>query len=373
MPVKKTAYLLAAFVAVPSGCSGDGPREPVGSTGEAIMGGKPATQYPEAVYVLVAGFIPCSGVVLAPRVVLTAGHCKATNETYIVTAPHAGNQVAHGNADWSPFTGEAAKTPDVRLIFLETPIHLASYPVLSKTEVPAGTEVVDLGRTLNGSIDDDDYVSPPVKILGPATRLGFPFNYEAQPDISEDGDSGGPIELVESSGSAAHTVVGIVDTDTIEQDITEATPIDLFARIDVVYADIEAQIASHGTDAGSSRDAGGDGGSSAPPAPSQSGGGGCTASPSPVQGGVESSFFALGLLGLHALRARRRGRDVAGRPRAAVVFFEGWTKPTRSEPRSAGRPGRAASPDPGQSSTRSGSSSGGEPRLPLASAGCGRR
>src|SRR5580692_7913280 len=256
MRVKKTAYVLAALVAVTPGCSGEGPREPVGSTGEAIMGGKPATEYPEAVYVLVAGFIPCSGVVLAPRVVLTAGHCKATEESYVVTAPHAGNQVAHGNADWSPFTGEAAKTPDVRLIFLETPIHLASYPVLSKTEVPADTEVVDLGRTLNGSIDDDDYVSPPVKILGPATKLGFPFNYEAQPDISEDGDSGGPIELVATSGSEAHTVVGIVDTDTIEQDISEATPIDLFARIDVVSGDIEAQIASHGADAGPSGDAG---------------------------------------------------------------------------------------------------------------------
>jgi hypothetical protein len=247
--------------------------ELLGSSASPIEMGSPATMYPEAVYVLGDGFIPCSGVVLAPLAVLTAGHCGTAATTYVVTAPHAGNQVVHGASGWSPYAGNAAKTPDVRLIFLDEPIRLSTYPVLSKTEVAAGTKVVDIGRTLNGSINDNDYVSPPVQILGTAAPLGYPFNYEAQPDISQDGDSGGPIELV---GSGPHTVVAIVDTDTIEQSLTEPTPIDMFARLDHLASDIEVQIAAHEKEAGASKDAGkapeGDIGGGYP----TGGGGGCS-------------------------------------------------------------------------------------------------
>jgi integrase len=254
------------------GCSGP-PEDVVGNAASAIEMGSPATMYPEAVYVLGGGFIPCSGVVLAPRVVLTAGHCGTSKTTYVVTAPHADNQVAHGVSGWSPFTGNAAKTPDVRLIFLDTPIQLASYPVLSKAEVSAGTRVVDIGRTRNGSINDNDYVSPPVEILGTATKLGFPFNYEADPDISQDGDSGGPIELI---GAEPHTVVAIVDTDTVEQGISETTPIDMFARLDVVATEIQAEIAAQDRDAGPAKDAGKDADIGSGAMASSAGGGGCS-------------------------------------------------------------------------------------------------
>jgi hypothetical protein len=300
--------------AIVAGCSGEpgNDGEVTGASRESIQMGSPATMYPEAVYVLAAGFIPCSGVVLAPKVVLTAGHCGATNKKYVVTAPHAGNQVANGSDDWSPFTGSAAKTPDVRLIFLDTPIHLASYPVVSKTVAAPGTKVVDVGRTLNGSIEDNDYVSPTVTIQGTATKLGFPFNYEAQPDISEDGDSGGPIEIL---GAKVHEIIGIVDTDTVEQNIPEKTPIDMFARLDGVASDIEAQVAARGSDAGTTADAGdagrdaagtdagdaGEDGESAPPLTSASGGGGCSFSRSPLGGDVR-----LSLLLLLFLQRRRR-------------------------------------------------------------------
>ena len=55
--------------------------------------------------------------------------------------------------------------------------------------------------------------------------------------------------------AGTHTIVAIVDTDTVEQNIAETTPIDLFARIDLVKGAIEQQIAhppANGGDAGSS-------------------------------------------------------------------------------------------------------------------------
>lgn len=241
-PVVRLALVFTAMC----GCLASGDQEPVEAAGAAIMGGKPATQYPEAVVVTASGLIPCWGVVLAPRVVLSAGHCRSLTKSYNVLAPNADNQMANGSSDWTSYNGDPATSSDTLLIFLDTPITLTSYPTISDSQVPTGTAVLDVGRTLNGAITMDDYYSPPVTIEGPGTPLGFPFNYEASPDISEDGDSGGPIEV---PGSVPHLVVAIVDTDTIEQNITEASPIDLFARLDVVHDAIVAQIASH-ADAG---------------------------------------------------------------------------------------------------------------------------
>jgi len=232
-PVARLAAPIA--IALVAACSD------VGRSREAIQGGVPATDYPEAVYVTSEGFIPCSGVLLAPTVVLSAGHCRGNGTSFVVTAPNAGNVTVTGSRSWSPFDDDVATSSDVLLIFLDAPIQIASYPTLSPTEVAPGTSVVDIGRTLNGSIDTNDYVSPPVTIQGDATPLGFPYNYEALPDISEDGDSGGPIVL-----QGTHTIVAIVDTDTVEQSIQETTPIDLFARIDVVKDAIDEQIASNG-------------------------------------------------------------------------------------------------------------------------------
>lgn len=218
----------------------------IASPAYAIKNGTPATAFPEAIVLTANGFVPCSGVLLSPTVVLTAGHCSlgaTVAPSFTITAPNAPDssgkpQTSTSSHDWSPYNNDVKTSSDVRLVFLDAPITIATYPTIQKAEAAAGTKVVDVGRTLNGSITQTDYVSPEVIINGDASSLGLPNNYQATPDISEDGDSGGPIELEDGS----HTLVALVDTDTIEQNITETTPIDMFVRLDLVHDQILAEM-----------------------------------------------------------------------------------------------------------------------------------
>jgi hypothetical protein len=166
-----------------------------------ILGGSPASAFPESALVdlyqnnQLIGF--CSGSVVAPRVVLTAGHCGTASgaDGWVITAPFANGQQAIGTSSASRYqeTGEAVNpnSIDLAVIFLDRDITLSTYPTIQQTQLPDGSQVVDLGRIQGGQPTNTFFVSPTIQIFD-ASSSGFPFDYIAS-EVIESGDSGGPV------------------------------------------------------------------------------------------------------------------------------------------------------------------------------------
>jgi hypothetical protein len=301
-----------------------------------IMGGTPATDYPEAVTMNL-----CSGVVIAPSVVMTASHCIGSamgvrQGNFQVSAPNAAAVTAHGSSAWGVgyVTGNA-KHLDVALVFLDAPITLSCYPTLASTEIPFPTMVVDVGRTMDGSLTDSLWVSKAIPIGNSADDLGLADHYESTEDLTEDGDSGGPIELADGS----HTIVAVTSTDTVELGLDAGAPLDLFARVDTQFADIDAMVKAHGgygapcglaSSGGSAGAAGADAGtedasSGASAGAGGSGGATSTMMSEPAQGsggcevasrGASPALFVWALVACAARGRRRREASVSSDGRA---------------------------------------------------------
>jgi hypothetical protein len=210
----------------------------------AIVGGTPASTYPEAVLVdmLQNGQITaaCSGSVIAPRVVLTAGHCVDGFNGWHIKAPFANGQTSSSTTgetyDWAENGAEQVNPNhhDLGLVYLTTPITLNAYPVLAQKPVADGSTIVNIGRIQDGVLSTASlFVSAPVAIQS-AVGVGFPFDYAAG-DIIQSGDSGGPDELV---GARPHTIVSV--------NSGAGGGSEVLARVDILYAWVQQKIAAHG-------------------------------------------------------------------------------------------------------------------------------
>ncbi len=242
--MKLTIVLAAsAFAAFAAGCTAE--TEDTVTSEDAILNGTSAATHPEAVLIdMYQGNFQvavCSGSLIAPKVVLTAGHCVHGISGFRVTTPPTGASAISTSGetlDWdtdSEFVDPSMH--DVGLIFLNTAINLSSYPRLSRTKLPEGTSVVNLGRVKNGIPRKELFVGPSIPVYD-AKPYGFPFDYISK-EIIESGDSGGPVEL---AGITPPVIVAVNSGGGGTQ---------VLARVDLVESWITAKVNAHGGFSGS--------------------------------------------------------------------------------------------------------------------------
>ncbi len=234
--------LFASLLAALPACAPAADSTDPAAESDDIIAGTGAQAYPEAVLVnmLQGGQVvaACSGSLIAPTVVLTAGHCVHGWSSWHVIAPHAGAQQASGASgatyDWNA-AGEGVDPGehDIGLVFLSSPITLSAYPQIAQKPVAAGAKILNLGRIHQGQVSNSSlYVSKPVTVT-PGQSLGFPYDYAAV-DRIESGDSGGPDVL---PGAAPHTIVAV------NSGANSST--EVLARVDLVASWLAGQMSSH--------------------------------------------------------------------------------------------------------------------------------
>jgi hypothetical protein len=212
--------LLAALLAgaACSSSTGENADSVSGGATDPIVGGRPASDFPESaiIDILSAGgqtVGACSGAVVAPRVVLTAGHCVADVAQWRVRAPFAGNQTSLAKVGITDYvnTGGTVNpdTLDVAVIVLDQAIELDEYPALSSSAVPDGTQMRLLGRIREqgGQVTNTFFVTNTPVAVRDAAGSGFPLHYLTVERI-QPGDSGGP-NILESSLNGKHVIAGV--------------------------------------------------------------------------------------------------------------------------------------------------------------------
>jgi hypothetical protein len=229
----------AALLLVVSACAGPVPGEgPVGEAALGIVGGTSVgAAYPEAALLeLVVGgarTTGCTGALVAPSVILTAGHCVDGIDAWEITvAGQARFSTAGETYDWQEGSSPvvAANHHDLGLVYLSEPVVLAAYPDLARAPAPEGARAVNVGRVHLGVMTTELWGAETV--LGDGAAAGFPFDYQA-PDVIEHGDSGGPDFL-----AGTHTLVAVSSG--------AGGGVCVLARVDLVEAWIAAKIAAHG-------------------------------------------------------------------------------------------------------------------------------
>jgi secreted trypsin-like serine protease len=267
--------LAALSCATFAACAIEGPREraqqgrPDDSTALPIVGGSEATAYPEAVLINMmqggSAVSYCSGSLIAPQVVLTAGHCVLQFDEYEVIAPYAGppqSSTASQDATYDyAETGDSVNPSqhDVGVIFLDTPINIPSYLQVAAAPVTFGDVAHNIGRIDNGSLSQTSlFVSAPIGMQD-GSAVGFPLDYYSN-EVIQPGDSGGPVVL---PGGAPRTVIAV--------NSGAGSGTQVLARVDLVKDWLEQQIAGGGGAGGAGGGGGGMDPDPPPPPPPPSG------------------------------------------------------------------------------------------------------
>lgn len=135
------------------------------------------------------------GTLLAPTVVLTAAHAVRGFDRWEVLAPYGRGSkgpVACTTARAHPEYRPENARHDLALLFLEKPLDPGgAFPLLHRgPPLPIGTRLVVVGRVDNGKVSHSDL------FLTATTLVQYPGDvslYGGNPEVAQEGDSGGPL------------------------------------------------------------------------------------------------------------------------------------------------------------------------------------
>jgi hypothetical protein len=232
MTVLRCLSVLAVLPLVIAGCAADTEVEPSAESEAAIspeMQAGPATAVPESVQLIHDnGRDYCTGVLVAPKIVLGAGHC-IWDAKYTVRAPYAPGKPSAHAVSWAVVDNRRDRVPesrDIGLLILDKPINLATFPTLTQIGADA-----DAGKTYKGVAIGHKREDPHATLVRSKVmtiKSGKPQGYTnglRGEYYSEGGDSGGPLFLYEN-GQVTHKLVGI------ERQPEPSRNADWFTRID---------------------------------------------------------------------------------------------------------------------------------------------
>ncbi|XYH97889.1 trypsin-like serine protease [Sorangium sp. So ce1128] len=178
---------------------------------QEVIDGTPATEDVAVVGIAAGGEIGCTGVLIRPRVALTAAHCLAGHrpDTALVGLSAAeGVHVGIARAWPSPDHRAGAAEHDIGLLLLSKPLDVAPIPVRAHplTDEDAGRSVrfVGFGR------EDPEERGDARRMQGTAVlgELGaLTFSLTPAPSSACSGDSGGPVL---GEGGGGEVLLGVI-------------------------------------------------------------------------------------------------------------------------------------------------------------------
>ena len=211
--ISSSLSLAALLLSLGPSCSRPGePQENVSTLDQNVTNGTLATDDPAVVGLVANGRIGCTGVLIAPRVALTAAHClrgSALVESVLVGLSAGEGSYIGILRDWTHPSYEVGSSDhDLGVLLLRDPVGAAALPL---NEAPLTG--ADVGRDIRvvgfGTVSGDD-VSEPLKRQGTAVVdhvSALTLSLEPSPSQPCSGDSGGPALW---SVNGEQVVVGIV-------------------------------------------------------------------------------------------------------------------------------------------------------------------